>query len=104
MPQILVRGLKASEVASLCRDCLGDLARINETPEDYYLFQRWEPETYSAAGAQPSYPLVEVKQFRRSPEQEAQTARLVLDYIRGLGYEEAELYYVYLEEQAYYSL
>lgn len=103
MPQIIVKGMTPEDVRLMSENTLSEIARINETPEEYYIFQHCT-NTYFERGKESAiYPLVEVVQFERSREQEKETAKYLCQYIHSLGYPTAEIYYVHLREQDYYE-
>lgn len=102
MPQVIIKGLKSEEVKAMSENILEALSNINETPKDYYLFQHDDRPYYVEGTASNAYPLVEIIQFKRDSSQEAQTAQYLINYIKGLGYDEAEVYYIHLERSNYY--
>ena len=102
MPQIIVKGLPQETVCAMSKLLLNDLAKINETPADYFLFQCDTNPIFIDGKPDAGYPLVEIKQFQRDKAMEEATAKLIIQYIKSLGYTEAEVYYIHLSEAAYY--
>lgn len=103
MPQIICKNLPSDTVRELSRELTPLLARLNETPEDYYSFEAVASERFCSGCGQGVAPLIEIKQFPRKKEAEKESARLILEALHTQGYTCAELFYTHLCREDYYE-
>lgn len=102
MPQLIFKAVKKEDVQYLSQKLSKDFARIYEVEEDYFIFEYVEATCFITGQADSLYPLIEIKQFARTVEQEKALAELLAQSLQALGYQYSEIYFVYLKEEAYY--
>ena len=102
MPRIVFKGIQIKELKEISRELVNELSEIVNTPRDNFILE-FSQNTYIFDGKEiETYPVVEVNWFRRSREIEQSVYRILENKIKGLGYGEAEVYFVELKEESYY--
>lgn len=102
MPQLIFKGVRPEDVRIMSKTLPAILSEISDTPEDYFTFEVPSTTYFSNGEVFDMYPLVEIKQFRRKPEVEAEMAGCVAGAVTDLGYEECEVYFIHIGDEDYH--
>ncbi|MDB1144731.1 MAG: DUF1904 family protein [Alcaligenaceae bacterium] len=102
MPQLIFKGVKAKDVAEISKELPHQLAKISDTPLDYFTLER--PDTNYFFDGKPfdMYPLIEVIQFDRGVEIERQMAKAIQEAVKKCNYEQCEVYFTHIGREDYY--
>lgn len=103
MPQLIFKGIEMKEVQQLSQTLLEPLSILTDTPEDYFIFEYPTTNYFFYGVPVKSYPLIEVIQFDRGKEIEHQTAVLIQNHVKLLGYDECEVYFTHIPKENYYE-
>ena len=103
MPHMLIKGMKENQVVLLSKVIFPQLSEIMETPEDWFVFEH-SPNTYFISGkATKLYPMVHLYWFDRGQDIKNQTARLLDEKIREMGYEQIEIIFHAHKKEDYFE-
>lgn len=104
MPQLIFKGIKATDVQQLSQDIISELSRITETPEDHFLIECPDHHYFDHGKLSNGYPIVEIIQYNRGKEIESQMADIIGKAIKKLSYCECEVYFTHIPKENYYIL
>lgn len=103
MPQIKIRGVEVNEVCSFSKKLIDELEEIIQCPRSYFTMEH-VPTTFISDGSiVKAYPFVEVLWFDRGQEIQDKTALSITKAVQGAGYENVDIIFTVLKEDAYYE-
>lgn len=102
MPTLRFYHIAKSDVIKCAPALLEQLGEALELPQDYINLDVIPSIAINAEGETQGLPMVEVLAFERASELEATVARVVTTELEAVGYNEIELYFIYLTPKSYY--
>ncbi len=103
MPQIIVKGVKESEVKALAMDTCKTLGQIVDCPSDWFVFDWQESKFFDETGEIKHWPVVQVWWFARGQEVQDGVATTLNDYFKKLGYPGSQISFHIFEYSSYYE-
>ena len=100
MPQILIRNVKQQELETIAEPLVEELAAITGSPEDYFTIELLHT---TVIGKSEVYPMIQINWFARAQEVQDDVAASIDRHLRALGYSQIDVYFVILQEDAYYD-
>lgn len=100
MPQIIIRNVQQHELASVAQDLVEELAQLTGSPADYFSVELLHTTVISKSEI---YPMVQINWFKRTQAIQDKVAKVIDKYLRELGYSQIDVYFVILQEHAYYD-
>lgn len=102
MPTLRFYHIAKSDVIKCAPALLEQLGEVLALPQDYINLDVIESVAVTAEGVTTGLPMVEVLAFERAAELEGAVAGIVTTELEALGYNEIELYFIYLTPTSYY--
>lgn len=103
MPQLIFRGVEKDDIKKISTKLVDDLENIIECPRDYFTLEFIESLNIFDEREVPGYPFIEVKWFYRGQEVQDRTAKSIDDALKGVGYENTDIFFTNLNENNYYE-
>ena len=104
MPQIMIKGTTPEMMDRICRPMIRQLSEIIGCPEDWLTLEYCPSQFYTAQGAAPHYPVVQVWWFERpAPVREA-TARAISRIFLQEGCPMVQVSFHLFEKEGYYEM
>jgi Domain of unknown function (DUF1904) len=103
MPQLMVRGIKAEQMATISQALTEELAAICQCGTDNFTIECLQTTGIFAGKIVDSYPFIEVAWFERGQETRDQFAQAVTKHILSLGFPEVEVAFIAYQKESYYS-
>lgn len=100
MPQIIMRNVQQQEIESIVQELVEELAEITGSPTDYFSVELLHTTVISKSER---YPMVQINWFERTQAIQDKVAKAIDKYLRELGYTQIDVYFVILQEHAYYD-
>ena len=103
MPQLIIRGLGKTEVQQISKLLVDELTVVIGCPRDYFTIEV-PVTTFIYNGEEvTATPLIQVNWFDRGQSVQDQAAAAIDRHIRALGYNQIEIFFIALQEAAYYE-
>lgn len=102
MPQLTVRGISASQMASICGPLVEELADVCGCGTDNFTVDCLSVTSVFAGEAVATYPFIEVAWFERGDAARDRFAETLTRHIQLAGVPEVEIAFKVYREQAYY--
>lgn len=103
MPHLLVRGIKAEQIAAISKPLAEELAVICECGIDNFTIECLHTTGVFAGEIVDSFPFIEIAWFERGQETRNKFARTVTKHVLSLGIPEVEVAFVTYEKTSYYA-
>lgn len=100
MPQLLIRNVQQQELEGIVESLVTELATIIGSPVDYFSVELLQNTIISKSAV---YPMVQVNWFKREQCVQNKVANSIDKHLRALGYEQIDVYFIILQEAAYYD-
>ncbi|MDH4619045.1 DUF1904 family protein [Brevibacillus sp. AY1] len=102
MPHLLVRGVKAEQMAAISQPLTEELAAICQCGTDNFTIECLQTTGVFDGKIVDSYPFVEVAWFERGQETRDQFAQAVTKHVLSLGVPEVEVAFFAYQKESYY--
>ncbi|MGL5012687.1 MAG: DUF1904 family protein [Bacteroidales bacterium] len=103
MPTLRFHGVCPEKMGANSAVIIKEISQIYKVPEDHVTIEVVQSRFFDSNGESSSYPLVEILAFKRPIKLEDQVAKTVHNYLLSIGYDESELYFLYVEGRHYYG-
>lgn len=103
MPQIIVRGMQVEDVKQLSYTLPAALSRVIGCPEEHIILEYWPTKQVRQGEFVEGDPLIQVNWFDRDEAVQDETAAVIEQQIRTIGYSQVEIYFVILAARKYYE-
>lgn len=104
MPQIKVRGIKASDICTISEKMIDELVEAVKCPRDYFEIECIQSVAIKNGKISEVYPFVEVSWFDRGQEIQDVVASIITNNIReNLKIENMDLAFTVFEKEKYYE-
>lgn len=103
MPTFRFHAIEAEKLMTMSSDLLDELIEIFQVPEDYFNFEIVHSSFINRNRLSAGFPIVEVLAFERDVEIEDRTAVAVSKYLKRIGFEDSELFFIHLKPRNYYN-
>lgn len=103
MPHLLVRGIKAEQMALISQPLAEELAAICECGTDNFTIECLQTTGVFAGKIVDSHPFIEVAWFERGQETRDRFAQTVTKHVLSLDIPEVEVAFVTYQKESYYA-
>ncbi|MFP8965347.1 DUF1904 family protein [Pokkaliibacter sp. CJK22405] len=103
MPQIRLHGIESDKALAGSGQLVDTLTESLETPRDYFTIEVSNGVFIKDGEVSAGYPFVEVLWFPRSESMQDHMAKLLTEWVQGMGYPDVDVFYVELSKRAYYE-
>lgn len=103
MPQLLVRGIQAEQMATISEPLLEELAALCGCGTDNFTIECLHTTGVFGGKVVESYPFIQVGWFERGQETRDQFARIVTRHVQSLGIPEVEMVFIAFPKESYYA-
>lgn len=103
MPHLLVRGIKAEQMAAISGPLTEELASICQCGTDNFTIECLHTTGVFAGKVVDSFPFIEVSWFERGQEVRDQFAQALTRHILSLGVPEVEIGFNAFQKESYYA-
>lgn len=102
MPQIIIRGILAEQVAIVEKSLVDELSSITKTDKDDFTVEVFQTERIKDGQITTDYPFVEIKWFDRGQDIQDNTALAITKKLDEIGINEVDIFFTHLEKENYY--
>ncbi|WP_421617048.1 DUF1904 family protein [Brevibacillus sp. TJ4] len=103
MPHLLVRGIKAEQMAAISEPLTEELAAICQCGTDNFTIECLHTTGVFAGKIVDSFPFIQVSWFERGQEVRDKFAETVTRHVLSLGVPEVEVAFTSFEKESYYA-
>lgn len=103
MPLLRFRAIESKKIVSISRDLIDELQLLIGCPRDYFALEAIESVFIKDGKVVSGYPIVEVSWFDRGQEVQDNVAKIITNYVYSMGYDDADIIFIPLEECKYYE-
>ena len=103
MPQLIIRGLEKTEVQQISKLLVDELTVVIGCPRDYFTIEVPDTTFIYDGEEVTATPFIQVNWFDRGQSVQDQAAAAIDRHIRALGYNQIEIFFIPLQEAAYYE-
>ncbi|MFD2369084.1 DUF1904 family protein [Brevibacillus sp. GCM10020057] len=103
MPQLLVRGIQAEQMATISEPLLEELAALCGCGTDNFTIECLHTTGVFGGKVVESYPFIQVGWFERGQKTRDQFARIVTRHVQSLGIPEVEMVFIAFQKESYYA-
>ncbi|WNC15706.1 DUF1904 family protein [Brevibacillus brevis] len=103
MPQLIVRGIKAEQLATVSEPLLTELAALCGCGTDNFTIECLHTTGVFGGKVVESYPFIEVGWFERGQETRDRFAEIVTRHVLSLGIPEVEMAFIPYQKESYYA-
>lgn len=104
MPHIIYKAMDIEDVKKIEQPIIQEMSKIMNCPPDHFTTE-WMPTVFLSHGIENAggYPFVTINWFKRPIEQQAEVAKIVTQFVLGLGYSDVCVYFNELTPSSYYE-
>ena len=103
MPTFRFHAIPKEKVFPIYMELIEELKQIFNVPEDYFKFELIESSFISNGKLGDGFPIIEVLAFKREDLVQDNAAKCVYKYMKKIGYNDSELYFIFPEKRYYYG-